>query len=118
MRLLKLSTRSNAANHEGELQRCDRDRPLADGDGNRFTGIPFPVIHALYPFFRRYEAGFFRGEIDSRLGAEAKHFGIFGYAIDTHALADVVKENVARMDDRMVQIHDAMATFTVNVALE
>ena len=92
----------------GQLHRRDDDRALADGNRNRFARIPFLVVHALLPFFRRHQPGFFAGQVDAGLAAEAQARGVLVDAVDSQALPDVVEEHVAGLHDGFVQVTSAM----------
>src|SRR6266404_303870 len=118
MRLLEHSAHGNAANGARQLKRRSRNRALADGYGDGFTGVPFAVEHALHPFFARNQTGFFRWQIDAGAMSEAQMRCIVGNSVDAEALPDVVEENIARLHDRFVQIHEAVRTLPENPALE
>ena len=61
MGLLKDAPHGDAADHARELQRGGDDSALASGYGNRFTGIPLAMKHALDPFRGRHQPGLLRG---------------------------------------------------------
>src|SRR5258708_13515493 len=43
---------------------------------------------------------------------------VIGYAVDAQALAHVVEKDIARLHDRLVQIHHAVRALSVDPALE
>ena len=55
----------DAADGARELDRGHGEGALADGDGRRFSGIPFLAIVAEFPLGRRHGAGRFVGQIDA-----------------------------------------------------
>src|SRR3984893_12807814 len=67
--------------------------------------------HPLLPGFRRYQADIFTRQIDAGLASQAQLGGVVRDAIDTQQLSDVIKIDVTRMDDGVVQIHFAMRRF-------
>src|SRR5271156_3131562 len=77
------------------LQRGGRYVTLADGDRERFRGIPSLVIALLLPCRRRDGAGILVIEIDAGLDAESHQVGPLRNPIDAELYADVVKIDVA-----------------------
>src|SRR6202451_4220603 len=93
------------------LQRSGRDVSLADGDRERFRRIPSLVVALLLPCRRRNGAGFFVIEIDAALDAESHQVGPLRDPVDAEFFSDVVKIDVARAHDRVVQLDGAVALF-------
>src|ERR1019366_8895436 len=91
------------------LERRGRDVTLADGDRERFRGIPSLVEALLLPRRRRDGAGILVIEIDAALDSESELIGPFRNPIDAKPFSDVVKINVARPHDRIVQLDGAVA---------
>src|SRR5580704_18533530 len=118
VRALEIAAGCNATDHVRELKGGCGDGTLTNGNGNCFAGIPLTMIDALNPLLGRNQAGFFGWQIDAGFRTESQHFRVFRDAIDSQALAYVVKENVTGMNDGFVQIHDTVAAFAENVALE
>src|SRR6266404_5868074 len=118
MRLLEHSAHGNAANGARQLKRSCRNRALADGYGDGFTGVPFAVEHALDPFFARNQTGFFRWQIDAGAVSEAQMRCIVGDPVDAEALSHVIEENIARLYDRFMQIHYAVRALSIDPTLE
>src|SRR5208337_1330730 len=93
------------------LQRRGRDVTLADGDGERFRRIPSLVEALLLPRRRRNGAGILVIEIDAGLDSETELIGPFRNPIDAELLSNVVKIDVARPHDRIVELDGAVARF-------
>src|SRR5208282_4141620 len=91
------------------LQRGGRDVTLADGDRERFRGIPALMEALLLPRRRRDGAGILMIEIDTALDSESELIGPFRNPIHAEFFPDVVKINVARPHDRIVQLDGAVA---------
>src|ERR1700731_1869521 len=111
MRLMKCAAERDAPDGVGNLHRRDDRRSLADRNRNRLARIPFLVEYPFLPGFRRYQADIFTRQIDAGLASQAQLGGVVRDAIYTQQLSDVKKIDVARMDDRVVQIHFAMRRF-------
>src|SRR3954451_16241224 len=99
------ATGSNAANCMSELQRTYRQCALADGDGDRFPGVPLLAVVAHLPRTRWQGAFRFVGKIDSGLRAEAGHLRVLGNVVNAHAVAKRVEENVAGLSDCLAEIY-------------
>src|ERR1019366_7660993 len=91
------------------LERRSRDVTLADGDRECFRGIPSLVEALLLPRRRRDGAGILVIEIDAAFDSESELIGPFRNPIDAKLCSDVVKINVARPHDRIVQLDGAVA---------
>src|SRR5690242_2523797 len=104
VRAVPFAADGDAADVGGKLNGSNRGGALADGDRDRFTGIPFFAIVTDLPFRRRDDAFGFMRQIDAGFVAEADHFGELGDTIDAQAIADVVEERVAGLNDALMQL--------------
>src|SRR5262249_25699565 len=77
---------------------------LADGDGNRFACIPFAMEDPLNPFFAGNQAAFFRRKVDAGFLPHTKMRCVVRNAVNTEALANVVKEDIAGLLDRTLKV--------------
>src|SRR5258708_22689311 len=102
LRLIADAAVGNLRRDLRHLERSGCDIALADGDRERFGGIPSLVVTLLLPCGRRDGAGIFVIEIDAALDAEAHLVGPLCDSIDAEFCSDVVKINVARPPDRIV----------------
>src|SRR5215469_5883221 len=108
MRLLKHASGGNAADQTRKLDWSGGDGALADGDRDSLAGVPLAMEDALNPFGGGHETGFLRGQINSRLVAEAEPVAPVGESIDTHLHADRIEENVAGLEDSLVEVGRAV----------
>ena len=94
-----------------QLHRSNRHRSLADANRNRFSGEPLLLEIADLPFFRRHHAAHFVGQIDPSLLAQSKDSRVFCDAVDTQLFRQRIKENIARLVDRLRKVHWAVTAF-------
>src|ERR1700756_3751279 len=102
MRLFEDAAHGDAADYAGELQGCRRYRALANRYGDGFSRVPFAVEHSLHPFLAGDQAALFGGQIDAGAMAEAEVRSVVGDPVNPEALSYVVKEDVARLHNRLV----------------
>src|ERR1700722_16498427 len=63
---------------------------------------------ALDPFLGRHQAGFLSGQVDTGFMADTEAACIVGEPVDAELNADVVKEEVARLQNLVGKIEDSM----------
>src|SRR5580693_1810568 len=66
------SAAGNGRGHARELDGCDGDGALTDGDRDRLARVPLVVKYTLDPRLRGHQAGFFAWQINPRAFAEAQ----------------------------------------------
>src|SRR5262249_41283377 len=103
MRLVPDTAHRKAADSGGELERGDGQRALSDGNGDRFSGIPLLPAVPYLPVGGGYDSLGLVGEIDAGPVAVARHIGVEGDLVDTHAVTDVVEIDIAGLDDAAMQ---------------
>src|SRR6266404_1455181 len=118
MRLFEDAAHRDSTNGIRELQRSCRDRALPDSYRDRFPGVPFAMENALHPLFTGYKSSFLRWQVYAGAMSKAQVRGIIRNPINAQALSHVVKEDVARLHDRFVQIHEAVRALPIYPALE
>src|SRR5207245_9779577 len=118
VRLHEDAAGGDAADKARELQRSRDDGALANGNGDSLAGVPLPVKYALHPIFAGHQAGFFGGQVNAGLAAEAELGGVVGNAIDTMPDTKVVEENVAGLIDGPVYVHHTVRTLAKDPAFE
>ena len=100
--------RGNCAYCAHQLNRRDGDCALADTNRNCFAGKPLLLKIADLPLFRRHDAGHFIGKVDTGLLSQSKGGCVFRYAIDAKFFGKRVKEDIARLINRLCKIDLAM----------
>src|SRR5262249_27136415 len=110
MRLFQAATGCQSTHRVSSLERRHTDCTLPDGHGNRFSRIPCRFLDALLPFGRWNEPHIFIGKIDSGLSPQTHHCGVSIDSLDAELFADVIKENVAGIDDCLMQTDNTVAT--------
>src|ERR1700692_1782985 len=105
------SIRRNRPNGTHQLHRSDCNRALADAHRNRFSSKPFLLEVTNLPLFRRHYTAHFVGQIYPCLLSQPESGGVFCNPINTEFFRERVKENVARLINRLREIDLAMAGF-------
>src|SRR5260370_32322506 len=100
--LFENAAHGDPTDHARELERSRGDGALTGGHRNRFTGIPFAMKDTLDPFGGSHQPGHFPGETHSGLESEAELVSVVRKTVDAQAHSDVVKEDVARLEDCFV----------------
>src|SRR6267142_7037134 len=118
MRLFEDAAHRNSTNCIRELQRSCGNRALTDSHRNRFSGVPFSMEHALHPLFTGYESGFLRWQVYAGAMSKSQVRGIIRNPDNVQALPHVIKEDVAGLHDRFMQIHEAVRGLSVYPTLE
>src|SRR5882762_10032995 len=118
MRLFEDAAHCDATNGIRELQRSCRNRALTNSHRDRFPGVPFAMEHALYPLFTGYESGFLRWQVYAGAMSKPQVRGIIRNPVNSQPLPHVIKEDVARLYDRFMQIHEAVRGLSVYPTLE
>ena len=91
--------------HGRDLDRRHLELALADGHGDRLSGIPGRLEGLHLPLRARHEAFLLADEVDAGLPAQAEAGGGLGDRVDAHPPAERVEIDVARVPDRVGQVH-------------
>ena len=101
--------------HHRQAHRGDRILSLADRDRDGLARIPALPGALLLPFARRHEAVLLVGEIDAAPAMQAEIDPPFVNAIYTEHVPQRVEICVARLGNRLAQIHAAVTALEVTL---
>ena len=78
------ATGTDARKRADQLDRSDGQRTLTNTDRDGFTGKPFLMVVAHFPFWRGHDTRGFIRQIDASLLSQAEHVRPFGDHVDAH----------------------------------
>ena len=110
MRLPQAPTRRQPTHRPGRLHWGHTDRALSNGNRDGLSRVPSGFVDALFPFRRRNQSGIFVREIDTGSSTQTHGCRVLGDPVDAQLFSDVIKENIARVDDGAMQADGSMAS--------
>ncbi len=106
------STGRNPAQRARQLQRRHLDRALPDADGDCLARVPLVVLRLQLPFGAGHDPGGFVRKVNARLHTDAYLVAIVRHGVDAQAVRQRVKERIARVGNRGMDVHAAMVPVT------
>src|ERR1700688_4308865 len=101
----------DCANGAHQLNGSNRNSALADAYRNRLPGKPLLLEVTNLPLFGRHDSADFVGQIYTCFLAQSESGGVFRNAIDAKFFCQRVKDDVARLINRLGEIDLAMPGF-------
>ena len=102
-RLIELATVEDGGNHESHLQGGHQHKTLTDRHGNGLSPLPGYSPSLQLPLLRRNEPSLIPAQIKFRVPAEPTHSGIFRDLVDSKSHAQLVKIDIAGLDQGPVK---------------